>query len=108
VDIKDTQCGFKGFTAEAAEKIFPPSFIKGYAFDVELFLLAQTCDLKICKLPVSLIQRHHSKVRISLDAPMMFWDVVKMCKRYRAQGATRAEEFAQIRNSKHESRNNIK
>jgi dolichyl-phosphate beta-glucosyltransferase len=84
VDTKDTQCGFKGFTAEAAEKIFSRSSLKGYAFDVELFLLARTSDLKICKVPVSLIERHHSKVRLSLDAPMMFWDVVKLYLRYKA------------------------
>jgi dolichyl-phosphate beta-glucosyltransferase len=83
VDIKDTQCGFKGFTAQAAEKIFPLCSVKGYAFDVELFLLARTGDLKICKVPVRLIERHHSKVRLSLDAPMMFWDVVKLYRRYK-------------------------
>jgi dolichyl-phosphate beta-glucosyltransferase len=87
VDTKDTQCGFKGFTAETAEKIFPRSSLKGYAFDVELFLLARTSDLKICKVPVNLIERHHSKVRISLDAPMMFWDVVKLYARYKVHGA---------------------
>ena len=89
VDTKDTQCGFKGFTAKAAEKIFTLSSLKGYAFDVELFLLAQTCDLKICKVPVSLIERRHSKVRLSLDAPMMFWEVVKLYTRYTVHGARR-------------------
>ncbi len=86
VDTKDTQCGFKGFTARAAEKIFSQSSLRGYAFDVELFLLARTSDLKICKVPVSLIEKHHSKVRLSLDAPMMFWDVVKLYRRYKVQG----------------------
>jgi dolichyl-phosphate beta-glucosyltransferase len=107
VDTKDTQCGFKGFTAEAAEKIFSLSSLKGYAFDVELFLLARTSDLKICKVPVTLIQRHHSKVRLSLDAPMMFWDVMKMYRRYKVHGAgcKASGEFSEIRNSKHESRN---
>ena len=81
VDTKDTQCGFKGFTAKATEKLFPLSSIKGYAFDVELFLMARTSDLKICKFPVRLIEKHHSKVRLSLDAPMMFWDVVKLYRR---------------------------
>jgi hypothetical protein len=57
-------------------KLFSLSKIKGYAFDVELFLLARTIGLKISKVPVSLIERHHSKVRLSLDAPMMFWDVL--------------------------------
>jgi dolichyl-phosphate beta-glucosyltransferase len=94
VDTKDTQCGFKGFTAKTAEKLFPLSSIKGYAFDVELFLLARTCALKICKFPVRLIERHHSKVRLSLDAPMMFWDVVKLYRRYKVQGARCTEKPA--------------
>jgi len=94
VDTKDTQCGFKGFTAKAAEKLFPLSSIKGYAFDVELFLLARNSDLKICKAPVCLIERHHSKVRLSLDAPMMFWDVVKLYRRYKVQGARCTEKPA--------------
>lgn len=87
VDVKDTQCGLKGFTAAAAETLFSQSSIKGYAFDVELFLLARTSDLKICKVPVSLIERHHSNVRLSLDAPMMFWDVLKLHRMHRATGA---------------------
>ena len=87
VDIKDTQCGFKAFTAETAVKLFSRSSIKGYAFDVELFALARTSDLKICKVPVTLIERHHSKVRLSMDAPMMFWDVLKLYRRRRVQGA---------------------
>jgi len=87
VDIKDTQCGLKAFTAESAVKLFSRSSIKGYAFDVELFALARTSDLKICKVPVILIERHHSKVRLSLDAPMMFWDVLRLYIRRRVQGA---------------------
>jgi dolichyl-phosphate beta-glucosyltransferase len=85
VEIKDTQCGFKGFTAEAAEKLFSLTTIKGYAFDVELLTLAQALDLKVCKVPVALVERHHSKVRMSLDAPMMFRDVLKLCIRRREQ-----------------------
>lgn len=89
VNIKDTQCGFKGFTAEAAEKLFSLSAIKGYAFDVELLSLAQALDLKVCQVPVSLVERNHSKVRMSLDAPMMFWDVLKLCFRRRVQNKNR-------------------
>jgi len=38
--IKDTQCGFKGFKKEAAEKIFSNAKIKGFSFDVEILFLA--------------------------------------------------------------------
>ena len=87
VDIKDTQCGFKGFTAPAAEALFSLSSLSGYAFDVELFLLAKTRNLKIGKVPVRLIERHHSKARLSLDAPMMFWEVIKLKRRCKVHGA---------------------
>jgi len=83
IDFHDTQCGFKGFTAEAAEALFSLSKIRGYAFDVELFLLVQTHNLKMGKVPVRLIEKHRSKVRLGLDAPMMVWDVVKLYRRYK-------------------------
>lgn len=92
VDMKDTQCGFKGFTAEAAEKLFSLSTIKGYAFDVEVLVLARGLGLRVCKIPVTLVERHHSKVRISLDAPMMFWDVVKLRWRAGSREQTRSDE----------------
>lgn len=78
VNVKDTQCGFKGFTAEAAEKLFSASTVNGYAFDVELLVLARTLGLEVCKVPVTQVKRNYSKVRMSLDAPMMFRDVLKL------------------------------
>jgi dolichyl-phosphate beta-glucosyltransferase len=38
--IRDTQCGFKLFTREAARELFPPLHIERWAFDVELVYLA--------------------------------------------------------------------
>jgi len=94
MDVKDTQCGFKGFTASAAKKLFSLSSVKGYAFDVELFLLARAGHLKIRNIPVTLVERRHSKVRLSLDAPQMFWDVVKLYGRYKVQGARYKEQYS--------------
>ena len=34
--ILDTQCGFKAFTAEAAEDLFARGRIDGWAFDLEI------------------------------------------------------------------------
>lgn len=34
--IWDTQCGFKAFRAEVAERIFSQTTIEGWAFDVEV------------------------------------------------------------------------
>ena len=39
--IWDTQCGFKAFTAEAAEKIFGCARVDRWAFDIEALVLAR-------------------------------------------------------------------
>ncbi|HUH01243.1 MAG TPA: dolichyl-phosphate beta-glucosyltransferase, partial [Kofleriaceae bacterium] len=39
--IKDTQCGFKLFTREAAQDLFGRATVDGFAFDVEILMLAR-------------------------------------------------------------------
>lgn len=39
--IKDTQCGFKLFTRQAAQAIFPNVHVDGWIFDIEVLLIAQ-------------------------------------------------------------------
>ena len=41
-DVKDTQCGFKGFTREAAQDLFARQKVTSIVFDVELIHLART------------------------------------------------------------------
>ena len=50
--VWDTQCGFKCFSEEAAEKIFPLQRIKRFGFDVEVLALAQRLGYKIKEIPV--------------------------------------------------------
>jgi dolichyl-phosphate beta-glucosyltransferase len=78
VDVKDTQCGFKGFTAAAAEKLFSQSSIKGYAFDVELFLLAGANNLHVSKTPVTLVRSGDSKIRMRVDVLLMVRDILRL------------------------------
>ena len=40
IDIEDTQCGFKLFTAEAAQALFNVQLINGFSFDLEVLYLA--------------------------------------------------------------------
>lgn len=40
-EIKDTQCGFKLFTRQTAQLVFPYAHIDRWIFDVELLLLAE-------------------------------------------------------------------
>jgi len=61
----DTQCGFKAFTAEAAEKIFQAARIPGWSFDVEILSLAKRVGCKIKEIPVHWVNESHSRVKFS-------------------------------------------
>jgi len=53
IQVMDTQCGFKGFTKEAAQAIFSMVRVSGFAFDVEVLLIAQRLGLQIMEIPVT-------------------------------------------------------
>jgi len=61
--IQDTQCGFKCFTREAAELVFPLQRIDGWGFDVEVLHIATRHGLRLVEIPVNWYYGHASKVR---------------------------------------------
>ena len=74
--IHDTQCGFKCFSAKAANQIFPAQKIKGFAFDTEILYLAYQRKLSICEIPITWHHHSDSKVNIIKDSIMMFKDIL--------------------------------
>lgn len=52
LSIRDTQCPFKLFTREAARAVVPACRADGWAFDVEVLLVAARRGLRIAELPV--------------------------------------------------------
>ncbi len=60
--IYDTQCGFKCFTAKAAEDIFSKTTIMGWGFDMEVLVIAKFLGYKIKEVPISWINDPESKV----------------------------------------------
>ncbi len=50
---KDTQCGFKGFRKEAAEKIFGEMTTNGWGFDLELLTRAKENKLNVQSIPIN-------------------------------------------------------
>lgn len=50
--IKDTQCGFKAFTAEAAEELFCRQTILGWGFDMEILAIARMYKMRIDQVEV--------------------------------------------------------
>jgi dolichyl-phosphate beta-glucosyltransferase len=78
--LHDTQCGFKAFRREAAQAIFARQKLDGFAFDVEVLLLAERLGCVIADLPVEWINSPDSKVHIVRDSARMLWDVWRMTR----------------------------
>jgi dolichyl-phosphate beta-glucosyltransferase len=74
--MPDTQCGFKGFTAEACAAIFPRQTIDRFSFDVELLYIAQKFKLRISETPIRWINCPHTRVRAIRDSAKMILDLV--------------------------------
>jgi dolichyl-phosphate beta-glucosyltransferase len=51
--VHDTQCGFKLFTARAADEVFGRARLDGFSFDVEALYLARRAGFRIAELPVT-------------------------------------------------------
>jgi glycosyltransferase involved in cell wall biosynthesis len=75
----DTQCGFKAFTRQAAQTVFPLQTIERWGFDPEILLIALKHGLRITEVPVS--WAHDQRTRMS----------------YLRDGYRMLQEMAQIR-----------
>lgn len=73
----DTQCGFKCFSEEAAEKIFRLMKTNRWAFDVEALVLGKKFGYKIKEIPVVWVNDIHSKVKPSAYFQFL-WEVLKI------------------------------
>lgn len=73
--ISDSQCGFKLFTARAAEAIFSKTTIQGWAFDVEALLIAELQGWKAAEIPIEWHYRPESRVSVARDPLRMVRDI---------------------------------
>lgn len=74
----DTQCGFKCFKREAALKVFNLQKINGFAFDVEILLIAERLRLKVKEVPIVWINSPESKVHLIRGSFSMLWELFKI------------------------------
>jgi len=81
--MEDTQCGFKAFTAKAAEDIFSRQKLEGFSFDVELLFLASKLGYRIAEIPVEWVNEPNSRVRMIADPLLMFADVIRIRQLHR-------------------------
>lgn len=88
---RDTQCGLKAFRSDVARLLFARSRIDGFAFDVELFHLAERFRLSLTEVPVSVENSSRSTVRVARDAAVLVRDLFRIRRwgrigRYEADG----------------------
>lgn len=81
--FQDTQCGFKCFTAEAAQALFPLQRIDGWTFDVELLFLALKRGYRVREIPIPWYYIPGSRVRLLRDAWLMFADLFRIRSNWR-------------------------
>ena len=71
--VRDTQCGFKAFTAEAARDLFGRGRIDGWAFDLEILALARRRGFAIAEIGVEWSDDGRSRVNPLKD----MWKVIR-------------------------------
>ena len=71
--VRDTQCGFKAFTAEAARDLFRRAKIDGWAFDLEILALARRRGYAIKEVGVEWFDDKRSRVNPLKD----MWKVIR-------------------------------
>jgi glycosyltransferase involved in cell wall biosynthesis len=76
--LRDTQCGFKAFRHAAAQAIFSRQKLDGFAFDVEVLLLANRLGLRVADLPVEWINSPESRVQLVRDSLGMLRDALRV------------------------------
>ena len=65
IKAADTQCGFKLFSKEAAEDIFPLQTIERWGFDMEILAIAIKKGYRIKEVPVDWYDAGGSQVKKS-------------------------------------------
>ena len=73
--IADTQCGFKLFTAQAAQEVFCRCRIDGFAFDSEALYIARRLGYTIAEVPIRWSHKDGSKVSMVRDGLQMLRDL---------------------------------
>jgi len=76
--LNDTQCGFKCFRAETAERLFRKQTLTGWSFDIELLYLARRYGDRLVEIPIHWYFDPDSKVSAVRDAFYMIGDIFRV------------------------------
>jgi dolichyl-phosphate beta-glucosyltransferase len=94
----DTQCGFKAFRRDAAQRIFPLQKIERWGFDPEILFLARRAGLQVDEVPVLWAHSEGTRLNPFRDGFRMFVEVLRIrwyaiSGEYNATPVTSPEKF---------------
>ena len=76
--FRDTQCGFKAFRRDVAQEVFSRQTLDGFAFDVELLVIARRLGYRILEVPVRWLDSSYSRVSPLADSARMLRDLFRI------------------------------
>jgi len=76
LNFADTQCGFKAFRREVAQKIFPLQRIERWGFDPEILFLARKLGFTVKEVPVVWAHSEGTRLHPFRDGLRMFVEVL--------------------------------
>ena len=77
--VKDTQCGFKGFTRSVAHDLFSRQQITSIVFDVELIFLARRRGYSLAVVPIRWADKRGSRMRARPALALrVAWDLFRI------------------------------
>jgi len=74
----DTQCGFKAFRRDSAQRIFPLQRIERWGFDPEILFLARRAGLRVEEIPVLWAHSEGTRLHPFRDGLRMFLEVLRI------------------------------
>ena len=74
--LQDTQCGFKCFRGDIADKVFPLQTLSGMSFDAEVLFIARKMGYTIQEVPIDWTFNADSRVRLLQDSMRMAFDLL--------------------------------
>jgi dolichyl-phosphate beta-glucosyltransferase len=78
LQFKDTQCGFKAFTRQAAQMILPLQRIERWGFDPEILFLARKFGLRVEEVAVRWGHVGGTRINPLMDGARMFQEMVRI------------------------------
>lgn len=76
IRVRDTQCGFKMYTHDAAQKLHQAQTIMGFSFDLEVLYLAFKSGYKVTEIPVMWVDAPGSKVDTRKEVQRFLRDIL--------------------------------